>query len=100
MGQFLAQGDALCRLKVHQEKITPVDDATRIRALKIDEQQTQENAIGFIDYVVEKFPFRIQTVRTDNGLLTNASRKSRQDSLRRGGSRDHFFLDPRWLPPQ
>ena len=23
MGQFLAQGDALCRLNVHQEKITP-----------------------------------------------------------------------------
>ena len=26
-----------------------------------------KNAIDFVDYVVEKFPFRIQTIRTDNG---------------------------------
>lgn len=42
-------------------------DATRIRALKIYERHTQENAIDFINYVVEKFPFRISTIRTDNG---------------------------------
>ena len=31
------------------------------------ERHTQENAIDFVDYVVEKFPFRISTIRTDNG---------------------------------
>ena len=46
---------------------TAIDDATRIRALKIYEKHTQENAISFLDYVVGKFPFRIQTIRTDNG---------------------------------
>lgn len=46
---------------------TAIDDAARIRALKIHEKHTQQNAIHFIDYVIEKFPFRIQTVRTDNG---------------------------------
>ena len=46
---------------------TAIDDATRVRALKVYERHTQENAIDFVNYVVEKFPFRISTVRTDNG---------------------------------
>lgn len=44
-----------------------IDDATRIRALKRQEQHNQANAIDFIYYVVNKFPFRIKTIRTDNG---------------------------------
>ena len=28
---------------------------------------TQANAINFIDHIIEKFPFRIREVRTDNG---------------------------------
>ena len=44
-----------------------IDDATRVRALKIYRRHTQANAIDFINYVVEKFPFRIRTVRTDRG---------------------------------
>ena len=43
------------------------DDSTRIRALKIYEKHTQANAMDFINYVVEKFPFRIKMIRTDNG---------------------------------
>jgi transposase InsO family protein len=46
---------------------TAIDDATRIRALKIYNRHTQKNAIKFIDYVIRKFPFRIQTIRKDNG---------------------------------
>ena len=46
---------------------TAIDDATRVRVLKICKRYTQANAIDFIDYVVEKFPFRIQTIRTDRG---------------------------------
>lgn len=44
-----------------------VDDATRIRALRIYKRHNQKNAIDFIDYVIEKFPFRIHTIRTDRG---------------------------------
>jgi len=44
-----------------------IDDATRVRALKIYRRHNQKNAKDFIDYVVEKFPFRIHTVRTDRG---------------------------------
>lgn len=34
---------------------------------QIYERYTQANAIGFVDYVVERCPFRIQTTRADNG---------------------------------
>lgn len=53
--------------KVRRFQYTAIDDAIRIRALKIYQRHTQQNAIDFIKYVVEKFPFRIQTVRTDRG---------------------------------
>jgi len=46
---------------------TAIDDATRIRALQIYEKHNQDCAIKFIDYVIEKFPFRISMVRTDRG---------------------------------
>lgn len=52
--------------KIKRFQYTAIDDATRIRALKIYERHNQQNAIDFIDYVIKKFPFRIQTVRTDN----------------------------------
>lgn len=53
--------------KVRRFQYTAIDDATRIRALKIYERHSQQNAIDFIDHVVAKFPFRIHTIRTDNG---------------------------------
>ena len=46
---------------------TAIDDSTRIRALKVYNKHTQINAINFIDYVINKFPFRIHTIQTDNG---------------------------------
>lgn len=53
--------------KVRRFQYTAIDDATRVRALKIYEKHTQANAIDFIDHIIEKFPFRIREVRTDNG---------------------------------
>jgi transposase InsO family protein len=41
--------------------------ATRIRALKMYNRHNQTSAIDLIHYVIEKFPFRIHTVRTDRG---------------------------------
>ena len=55
------------RGRVHRFQYKDIDDAPRIRALKIYERHTQKNAIAFIDYVIEKFPFRIHTIRTDRG---------------------------------
>lgn len=53
--------------KVRRFQYTAIDDTTRIRALRIYEKHTQVSAIDFIDHVIDRFPFRIQTVRTDNG---------------------------------
>jgi transposase InsO family protein len=53
--------------KAQRFQYTAIDDATRIRALRLYEKHTQANAIDFIDHVVECFPFRIHTVPTDNG---------------------------------
>ena len=53
--------------KTKRYQYTAIDDATRIRALKVYDRHTQKNAIDFADYVVEKFPFRIQSFRTDRG---------------------------------
>jgi transposase InsO family protein len=52
---------------VHRFQYTAIDDATRIRALQIHAKHNQETAIRFVDYVTSRFPFRIQTIRTDNG---------------------------------
>lgn len=53
--------------KIRRFQYTAIDDATRVRALKIYGRHTQQNAIDFVNYVIEKFPFRINMIRTDNG---------------------------------
>jgi transposase InsO family protein len=53
--------------RVRRFQYTAIDDATRVRSLKIYNQHNQVNAIKFIDCVIEKFPFRIHTIRTDRG---------------------------------
>jgi transposase InsO family protein len=53
--------------KVRRYQYTAIDDATRVRALKIYQRHNQKSSNDFIDYVIEKFPFRIHTVRTDRG---------------------------------
>jgi len=52
---------------VKRYQYTAIDDATRIGTLKIYDRHNQKNACDFIDYVVDKFPFRIQEIRTDRG---------------------------------
>lgn len=58
-----AKGTKMVRLYQY----TTIGDATLIRVLNLYFRHNQENAISFIDYVIEKFPFRIHTVRTDRG---------------------------------
>ncbi len=53
--------------RIKRFQYTAIDDCTRIRALKIYSGHTQDSAIDFINFVVEKFPFRIKVIRTDNG---------------------------------
>jgi transposase-like protein len=53
--------------RVRRYQYTAIDDATRIRALRVYPRHSQANAIRFFDQVREKFSFRIHTVRTDRG---------------------------------
>lgn len=53
--------------KTKRYQYTAIDDATRIRALKVYEKHNQKSAIDFVNYVIERFPFRIHTIRTDRG---------------------------------
>jgi transposase InsO family protein len=64
--KFLRLKDADGKV-VKRYQYTAVDDATRIRALQIFPKHNQECAIQFMDYVIDRFPFRIHTVRTDHG---------------------------------
>jgi transposase InsO family protein len=54
-------------VKIKRYQYTAIDDATRIRALKVYKKHNQTSAMDFLDYVIEKFPFRINMIRTDNG---------------------------------
>lgn len=45
--------------KICRYQYTAIDDATRIRSLKVYERHNQANVIDFIDYVVENHSFRI-----------------------------------------
>jgi transposase InsO family protein len=53
--------------KIKRYQFTAIDDATRVRAIKIYKRHTQASAIDFVDHVIDKFPFRIREIRTDNG---------------------------------
>jgi transposase InsO family protein len=55
------------REKIRRFQYAAIDDATRVRALKVYDKHTQTNAINFVDHIIEKFPFRIKEIRTGNG---------------------------------
>lgn len=48
--------------RIKRFQYTAIDDAARIRALKVYTRRTQANAIDFLNYVRKKFPFRIKYV--------------------------------------
>ena len=52
---------------VKRYQYTAIDDATRNGTLQTFAEHNQDRAIQFLEYVVERFPFRISTVRTDRG---------------------------------
>lgn len=48
-------------------QFTAIDDCTRLRVLKIYDRLNQKTAIQFVDYVLERLPFRVEVIQTDNG---------------------------------
>jgi transposase InsO family protein len=50
-------------------QFTAIDCATRWRYLKIYDEQTNTNAIHFLEELMKLAPFPIQAVKTDNGFI-------------------------------
>ena len=46
---------------------TAIDECTRFRFLYIFEEHTPENSVKFLRMLMRAFPFKIQTIQTDNG---------------------------------
>ncbi|MFJ5026164.1 helix-turn-helix domain-containing protein [Streptomyces goshikiensis] len=53
------------RAKCYQ--FTAIDDCTRLRVLRIYPRCNQKTAVQFLDYVLERLPFRVEVIQTDNG---------------------------------
>lgn len=48
-------------------QFTAIDDCTRLRVLEAYGRLNQQTAIQFADYLLEKLPFRVEQIQTDNG---------------------------------
>jgi transposase InsO family protein len=48
-------------------QFTAIDDCTRLRVLRIYDRLNQKTAIQFVDYALERMPFRVEVIQTDNG---------------------------------
>ncbi len=46
---------------------TAIDDCTRIRVLRVYPRHDQKTAIQFLDYLLERLPFKVEVIQTDNG---------------------------------
>jgi transposase-like protein len=48
-------------------QFTAIDDCTRIRVLRLCDRCNQTAAIRFVDYLLEKLPFKVEVIQTDHG---------------------------------
>jgi len=60
-------------LRKKHYQFTAIDDCTRLRVLRIYPALNQKTAIQFVDYVLERLPFQVQVIQTDNGGEFGAS---------------------------
>jgi len=54
-------------------QFTAIDDCTRLRVLRIYDRLNQKTAIQFADFLLDKFPFRVEVIQTDNGAEFQSS---------------------------
>jgi transposase InsO family protein len=63
--KFIAPLSSASKKKYYQ--FTAIDDCTRLRVLRIYDRLNQKTAIQFADFLLDKFPFRVEAIQTDNG---------------------------------
>lgn len=49
-------------------QFTAIDDCTRLRVLRIYPTPNRATAIQFLDYVIQRLPFQVEVIQTDNGI--------------------------------
>jgi hypothetical protein len=54
-------------------QFTAIDEGTRLRVLRIYDRCNQQTAIQFLDYLLERLPFRVEVIQTDNGAEFQSS---------------------------
>ena len=59
--------EPIAGLKKRHYQYTAIDDCTRIRVLRIYPKNDQKTAIQFVDYLLERLPFKVEVIQTDNG---------------------------------
>jgi hypothetical protein len=62
-----ADGAPPARTRRRFYQFTAIDDCTRLRVLRLYPALNQKTAIQFVDYVLERLPFRVEVIQTDNG---------------------------------
>ncbi|WP_399896619.1 hypothetical protein ACGH7X_41765 [Streptomyces sp. BBFR51] len=70
-------------------QFTAIDDCTRLRVLKIYPTLNQTTAIQFVDHVLQRLPFQVEVIQTDNGgsnALTVSTARSSTGSWRASSS--------------
>jgi len=84
----------------HLYQWTAIDECTRIRFIYGFEEHTQENSVKFLQMLVKVFPFKIQTIQTDNGreftnkYISETVESSFETELQRLGIK-HKLIPPR-----
>ena len=54
-------------------QFTAIDDCTRLRVLRAYPRCDQKTAIQFLDYVLQRLPFKVEVIQTDNGAEFQSS---------------------------
>lgn len=84
----------------HLYQWTAIDECTRFRFIYGFEEHTPENSAKFLAMLIKAFPFKIQTVQTDNGTeftykyISEAEECPFDTALRKAGI-EHVLIPPR-----
>lgn len=84
----------------HLYQWTAIDACTRVRFIYGFEEHTPENSVKFLKMLLKSFPFRIQTVQTDNGTeftykyISDTEECPFDEALRTAGI-THVLIPPR-----
>ena len=69
--KFIAPLASGSRKRYYQ--FTAIDDCTRLRVLRIYDRLNQKTAIQFADFLLDKFPFRVEVIQSTDPNFRPAS---------------------------